>query len=91
MFWPEASPVVNSNRACTWFPSTVSCMSTSSPCRVVPPATVLNASNDIVAQATNRAASPSVSNAKPGARVTPSLSTTAAQPPASVMSCAPRE
>ncbi len=44
---------MNSNRTCTWFPSTVSCMSTSSPCRVVAPPTALKASNDRAAQATN--------------------------------------
>jgi hypothetical protein len=66
-------------------------MSSRDPCRVVSAAVARNASKDLVAQATNTDASPIVSNAKPGARVTPSLSTTAAQPPASVINWAPLE
>ena len=49
------------------------------------------ASNDCDAHTENMAACVTVANTNAGARLTPSLRTTAEQPPASVSSCAPLE
>ena len=66
-------------------------MSASSPWRVVARAAVRKASNDCDAHTENAAACVTVANTNAGARLTPSLRTTAEQPPASVSSCAPLE
>ena len=66
-------------------------MSFSFPWRVVDSPTERIASMCSSVQAMNCPASWSVAKANAGARVTPSFTRTAAHPPASVMSCAPRE